>query len=225
MENKTISPGNETISSGLNNTKRVLATLFLIVLVDLIGIGIAVPVLAVLFLDTTGGVLPVGTPLPFREIMLGLLIASYGKSKAEQYEEAVGEAENLENERYGSALNSNNELLSNYTSYWIHCGMRLMQATDMLYDNKIHQLEQKIDRDKHAADWVENIGDSRNANAIAKIKDRAQADINKCQSEIDALQSERDAYDKAIWESVNAKIDAVQKVVDDQNENLKDNKE
>ncbi len=51
--------------------------LFLTAFIDLLGLGIAIPVLAVVFFDTGLSILPAGTPLPTRSLLYGLLVGSY----------------------------------------------------------------------------------------------------------------------------------------------------
>ncbi len=54
-----------------------LLPIFLTVFIDLIGIGIIIPILAVLFLQVHNGILPESYSLATRTILLGALIASY----------------------------------------------------------------------------------------------------------------------------------------------------
>jgi DHA1 family tetracycline resistance protein-like MFS transporter len=51
--------------------------IFLVVLIDMIGIGIIIPILAPLFIDPIHSILPAGMPFATRTIILGLLLASY----------------------------------------------------------------------------------------------------------------------------------------------------
>lgn len=57
----------------------MLATIFLTVFIDLLGVGIIIPVLAPLFLDPMSGILPVDYQAVFftRQLLLGLLISAY----------------------------------------------------------------------------------------------------------------------------------------------------
>lgn len=51
--------------------------LFLTAFIDLLGLGIAIPVLAVVFFDTNLSILPAGTPLATRSLLYGFLVGSY----------------------------------------------------------------------------------------------------------------------------------------------------
>jgi MFS transporter, DHA1 family, tetracycline resistance protein len=57
--------------------KSPLATIFLTVFLDLLGVGIVIPVIASLMLDPTHSMLPMETSMHTRTIVLGFLIASY----------------------------------------------------------------------------------------------------------------------------------------------------
>ncbi len=57
--------------------ERSIVPLFLTVFIDLLGFGIALPVLAVIFLDPRVSILPDWTPLGLRTFSYGLLVASY----------------------------------------------------------------------------------------------------------------------------------------------------
>jgi MFS transporter, DHA1 family, tetracycline resistance protein len=57
--------------------KRPLLPIFFTVFMDLIGIGIIIPILAVLFIRPEAGLLPLDYTLSQRTLLLGLLIASY----------------------------------------------------------------------------------------------------------------------------------------------------
>ncbi len=54
-----------------------LLPIFITVFIDLVGLGIVVPVLAPLFLSINHGILPPAAPLFMRTILLGLLLSSY----------------------------------------------------------------------------------------------------------------------------------------------------
>lgn len=54
-----------------------LAPIFLVVFIDLIGVGIVLPVLAPLFLDASHGLIPGSESIEFRTLLMGLLISSY----------------------------------------------------------------------------------------------------------------------------------------------------
>ncbi len=60
-----------------SNHSRPLLPLFLTVFIDMLGVGIAIPVLAAVFLNETGGALPAGTPFATRTLLYGLLLAAY----------------------------------------------------------------------------------------------------------------------------------------------------
>ena len=51
--------------------------IFLVVFLDLLGLGLAIPILAPMFFDTQHGVLPAGYSYEMRGILLGLIIAIY----------------------------------------------------------------------------------------------------------------------------------------------------
>ncbi len=51
--------------------------LFLTAFIDMLGLGIAIPVLAVIFFNPAISILPPDTPLPSRTLLYGILIASY----------------------------------------------------------------------------------------------------------------------------------------------------
>ncbi len=53
-----------------------LATIFLVVFIDMLGFGIAIPLFAPLFLNADG-ILPASYPLAMRTLLLGLMIAAY----------------------------------------------------------------------------------------------------------------------------------------------------
>ncbi len=59
--------------------RRILSIIFFIVFVDLIGFGILIPVITVVFADPASSyyMLPKGTPLSMGYILLGLLLATY----------------------------------------------------------------------------------------------------------------------------------------------------
>ncbi len=61
----------------VTQSKSSLFTIFLVVFIDMLGIGIVIPILAPLFLDITNGILPAAYQLATRTILLGLLIASF----------------------------------------------------------------------------------------------------------------------------------------------------
>ncbi len=54
-----------------------LFILFCIVFLDMLGVGIVIPILAPLFLDQTGGIFSSPVPYTMRTILFGLLIAAY----------------------------------------------------------------------------------------------------------------------------------------------------
>jgi DHA1 family tetracycline resistance protein-like MFS transporter len=56
---------------------RPLPPLFLAVLIDMLGIGIAIPVLAIMFLDPRQSILAAGTPDYLRTVYYGLLLGMY----------------------------------------------------------------------------------------------------------------------------------------------------
>ncbi|MFN7991515.1 MAG: MFS transporter [Candidatus Micrarchaeia archaeon] len=57
--------------------KNPLLPIFLIVFLDLLGLGIAIPVLAPMFLDQGNALLAAATPVAERTLLLGLLLAAY----------------------------------------------------------------------------------------------------------------------------------------------------
>lgn len=57
--------------------KPILWPIYFTVFLDLLGLGIIIPVFAPLFLDPSATLLPAATPLHHRTILLGLLIAAY----------------------------------------------------------------------------------------------------------------------------------------------------
>lgn len=59
------------------NKKFSIWPIFLLVLIDMIGIGIVIPILAPLFIDPSNSILASSTPFATRTIILGLLLASY----------------------------------------------------------------------------------------------------------------------------------------------------
>lgn len=61
----------------IQSKKQSLFPLFFTVFIDLLGIGIVIPVIAPLFLDPRGGILLMGASLSVRTMLLGFLIASY----------------------------------------------------------------------------------------------------------------------------------------------------
>lgn len=54
-----------------------LLPLFLVVFMDLLGFGIIIPIVGVLFIDPSHGLFPAGTSLATRTFMMGLFLASY----------------------------------------------------------------------------------------------------------------------------------------------------
>lgn len=60
-----------------NNTTFFFLPIFATVFIDFMGLALVVPIFAPLLLDTTGGVLPLDTPLSERGIILGFLTACY----------------------------------------------------------------------------------------------------------------------------------------------------
>jgi DHA1 family tetracycline resistance protein-like MFS transporter len=58
-------------------TKFSMLPLFLVVLLDMIGLGIIIPILAPVLLDTTTGFFSAATPFATKTIVLGLLLATY----------------------------------------------------------------------------------------------------------------------------------------------------
>lgn len=67
----------EKILHNKNKPKLSMLPLFFVVFLSLVGVGVVIPIIAMLFLDKTGGVLPFSTPENIRTIYLGLLIAVY----------------------------------------------------------------------------------------------------------------------------------------------------
>ena len=59
------------------HSRESLFVLFCIVFLDMIGVGIVIPILAPLFLDATGGIFTEAVSYATRTILFGLLIASY----------------------------------------------------------------------------------------------------------------------------------------------------
>ncbi|MBP9773498.1 MAG: MFS transporter [Candidatus Peribacteraceae bacterium] len=64
---------------GTSNPKRKLSlgTIFFTVFLDLVGLGIVIPIFAPLFLNHSSTILPAATPDNIRSIILGILLASY----------------------------------------------------------------------------------------------------------------------------------------------------
>ncbi len=60
-----------------NHKKGSLAVILLTIFIDLLGLGIIIPIFTPLFLDMTNGVLPASYTLANRAILLGLLIATF----------------------------------------------------------------------------------------------------------------------------------------------------
>lgn len=60
-----------------NHQKTSLLPIFFTVLVDMLGVGIIIPVIAPVFLNPTSGLLPFSTPLSTRTILMGILISVY----------------------------------------------------------------------------------------------------------------------------------------------------
>ncbi len=61
----------------LKSPKSPLFTIFSTVFIDMLGVGIVIPVIAALLLDPSHNLLPVATTMHTRTILLGFLIASY----------------------------------------------------------------------------------------------------------------------------------------------------
>ncbi len=61
--------------------KKSLLPVFITIFLDLLGLGIIIPVFAPIFLSASGGILPADYPLHLRTIILGLLIAAYPLSQ------------------------------------------------------------------------------------------------------------------------------------------------
>ena len=57
--------------------KKVLLPIFLTVFIDMLGVGIIIPILAPLLLDPTNGMLDASVTTANRNIILGLLIAVF----------------------------------------------------------------------------------------------------------------------------------------------------
>ncbi len=57
--------------------KNVMLPIFLTVFLDMLGVGIAVPIVPTLFLDPVHGVMPLGTSMELRNITLGFLLATF----------------------------------------------------------------------------------------------------------------------------------------------------
>ncbi|MDE1798125.1 MAG: MFS transporter [Candidatus Micrarchaeota archaeon] len=66
--------GFDGVLQGLSNP---LTPIFLVVFIDLVGVGIALPILAPLFLDPVHGLLTGSESLELRTLLMGVLIASY----------------------------------------------------------------------------------------------------------------------------------------------------
>ncbi len=66
--------GFDGVLQGLSNP---LTPIFLVVFIDLLGVGIALPVLAPLFLDAKAGLLIGSYSVEYRTLLMGVLIASY----------------------------------------------------------------------------------------------------------------------------------------------------
>src|SRR3989338_8252273 len=60
-----------------NPKKLVMLPLFFVVLLDMIGIGIIIPIIAPLMLDPSNGVLPVSYAAGTRNLILGMLMAVF----------------------------------------------------------------------------------------------------------------------------------------------------
>ena len=65
------------MSSLVSPRERPMIPLFLTAFIDLLGLGIAIPVLAIVFFDTNLSILPADTPLATRSLLYGLLVGSY----------------------------------------------------------------------------------------------------------------------------------------------------
>lgn len=61
----------------MNNKNFSIGTIFFTVFLDLLGLGIIIPILPALLLDPIGGILPVAYSFSTRTIIFGFLIASY----------------------------------------------------------------------------------------------------------------------------------------------------
>ncbi len=62
----------------MNESKKIsILPIFLTVLIDMIGVGIIIPVFAVILLTPDTGLLPAGTPESIRTIVIGFLVAAY----------------------------------------------------------------------------------------------------------------------------------------------------
>src|SRR3989338_3492562 len=65
----------------MEHSKRSLFVLFCIVFLDMLGVGIVIPILASLFLDVSGGIFSFSTSFGVRTFVLGLLIAVYSATQ------------------------------------------------------------------------------------------------------------------------------------------------
>ncbi|MGH4051615.1 MAG: MFS transporter [Clostridium sp.] len=61
----------------MNNKKFTIGTIFFTVFLDLLGLGIIIPILPALLLDPINGILPAAYTFPTRTLIYGFLIASY----------------------------------------------------------------------------------------------------------------------------------------------------
>ena len=61
----------------MKNKKYSIVTIFFTVFLDLLGLGIIIPILPPLLLDPIGGILPITYSFSTRTLLYGFLIASY----------------------------------------------------------------------------------------------------------------------------------------------------
>lgn len=60
-----------------SHSKNVMLPIFLTVFLDMLGVGIAIPIVPTLFLDPLHGVMPSGSSMEIRNITLGFLLATF----------------------------------------------------------------------------------------------------------------------------------------------------
>jgi DHA1 family tetracycline resistance protein-like MFS transporter len=61
----------------LTTRKNVMLPIFLTVFLDMLGVGIAIPIVPTLFLDPTHGVMPLDSSMEMRNVTLGFLLATF----------------------------------------------------------------------------------------------------------------------------------------------------
>jgi len=57
--------------------KTSIFSIFFVIFLDMLGVGVIIPILAPLFLDPTSGILAAGTPETTRNLILGILMSVY----------------------------------------------------------------------------------------------------------------------------------------------------